>query len=250
MAPVGAFSGLLLRRAAVTAGTTVAVGLLGMGVLTGCDAIGESASASDSTGLSGLIPAGTRALVDPTAGPGPGTVGDPGPGDRDNDDGPGGPYGLGGRAGHAAAAGAMSTTSTTSTTGTPATTTPSPAPGAPGPAQEPDLGAGLGDGSDTDVEGRSFGTDAGAGAGFGGTAGSVRPEVSPPPAATATATSGPEPGQHSAPGAGRSVAYCGSIEHHQMGTTFYTDGTVGWSVRCLNHMLAAHGSDERIRAGF
>lgn len=37
----------------------------------------------------------------------------------------------------------------------------------------------------------------------------------------------------------RVVRYCGTVGTHEVGTSFFTDGTTGWTQKCLNQMAAA-----------
>ena len=46
--------------------------------------------------------------------------------------------------------------------------------------------------------------------------------------------------QHSEPE--KRATTCGTAGLHPTGTTFFTDGSTGWTVRCMNQMLAAHGA--------
>jgi hypothetical protein len=69
------------------------------------------------------------------------------------------------------------------------------------------------------------------------------PAPAPPPAEAPAAPSSPVLGFTGAPGADsvreldKSIASCGDPSMHQTGTTFFTDGTSGWTQHCSDQML-------------
>ena len=68
------------------------------------------------------------------------------------------------------------------------------------------------------------------------------PQNSPAPAAgqgTAPLIGHTEaPGQVSATPMNKTLSHCGDIHLHQVGTSFFTDGTSGWTQTCYSQMLS------------
>lgn len=71
-------------------------------------------------------------------------------------------------------------------------------------------------------------------------ASSTSQEASPAPAACGAYGYTEAPGTENARCLDKQIASCGDTSIHEMGTTFFTDGTSGWTQTCQNSMAATY----------